>query len=141
MCHRIGLPPTSTIGFGLTVVSSLSRVPSPPASMTAFMLSPIILSWRRPHYLLRPGYFKRKAGAVWCHRPCDGDLPQLLRQQELIADPHGALQRVDQLRPVGGGRGQLCVMSGNECVQFGQTGQQQLLEAAGRFEVVAVGVG
>ena len=36
MCQRIGLPPISTIGFGLTAVSSESLVPSPPARMTAF---------------------------------------------------------------------------------------------------------
>jgi hypothetical protein len=36
MCHRIGLPPISTMGFGLTEVSSEIRVPSPPARMTAF---------------------------------------------------------------------------------------------------------
>src|SRR5579864_4905954 len=37
MCHRIGRPPISTIGFGRVTVSSLSRVPSPPANMTAFI--------------------------------------------------------------------------------------------------------
>ena len=37
MCQRIGLPPISTIGFGRTVVSSLSRVPMPPARMTVFI--------------------------------------------------------------------------------------------------------
>src|SRR5580692_4588939 len=36
MCHRIGMPPMSTIGLGRTVVSSLSRVPRPPARITAF---------------------------------------------------------------------------------------------------------
>src|SRR4051812_25092162 len=36
MCQRIGMPPTSTIGFGRTLVSSLRRVPNPPARMTAF---------------------------------------------------------------------------------------------------------
>jgi hypothetical protein len=36
MCHKIGRPPISTIGFGLRVVSSEIRVPSPPARMTAF---------------------------------------------------------------------------------------------------------
>ena len=36
MCQRIGLPPISTIGFGRTAVSSLSREPNPPARMTAF---------------------------------------------------------------------------------------------------------
>ena len=33
-CHRIGLPPTSTIGFGLYSVSSRRRVPLPPHKMT-----------------------------------------------------------------------------------------------------------
>src|SRR6476620_1762845 len=37
MCQRIGRPPISTIGFGRTWVSSLMRVPNPPARMTAFM--------------------------------------------------------------------------------------------------------
>ena len=37
MCQRIGLPPISTIGLGRTSVSSLSRVPRPPARITAFM--------------------------------------------------------------------------------------------------------
>src|SRR5713226_9069050 len=37
MCHRIGLPPISTIGFGLACVSSLNREPKPPARMTAFI--------------------------------------------------------------------------------------------------------
>jgi hypothetical protein len=38
ICHRIGFPPISTIGFGRRVVSSDSRVPHPPARITAFML-------------------------------------------------------------------------------------------------------
>src|SRR5215470_10435066 len=37
MCHRIGRPPISTIGFGLTAVSSASRVPRPPAKITVLM--------------------------------------------------------------------------------------------------------
>ena len=37
MCQMIGLPPISTIGFGRTPVSSLSRVPKPPARITAFI--------------------------------------------------------------------------------------------------------
>ena len=36
MCQRIGLPPISTIGLGRSVVSSESRVPSPPARITVF---------------------------------------------------------------------------------------------------------
>src|SRR6478609_11759047 len=36
MCQSIGLPPISTIGFGRTAVSSLSREPKPPARITAF---------------------------------------------------------------------------------------------------------
>src|SRR3954453_7398175 len=35
MCHRIGIPPISTIGFGRSDVSSPRRVPSPPARITA----------------------------------------------------------------------------------------------------------
>ena len=36
MCQRIGLPPISIIGLGRGSVSSLMRVPKPPARMTAF---------------------------------------------------------------------------------------------------------
>ena len=36
MCHRIGNPPISTIGFGSRTVSSPRRVPSPPARTTVF---------------------------------------------------------------------------------------------------------
>ena len=37
---EIGLPPISIIGFGLSVDSSLIRVPRPPARMTAFNRAP-----------------------------------------------------------------------------------------------------
>src|SRR5215207_10497133 len=37
MCHRIGTPPTSTIGFGRVSVSSASREPSPPAKIATFI--------------------------------------------------------------------------------------------------------
>ena len=37
MCHRMGRPPISIIGFGLRWVSSAIRVPYPPARMTAFI--------------------------------------------------------------------------------------------------------
>jgi len=40
MCHKIGLPPISTIGFGRVNVSSESRVPKPPAKIIAFIGSP-----------------------------------------------------------------------------------------------------
>src|SRR5205085_255379 len=38
MCQRIGDPPISTIGFGVTSVSSARRVPSPPARITVFIV-------------------------------------------------------------------------------------------------------
>src|SRR5438876_3499350 len=37
MCQRIGRPPISTMGLGRTSVSSLMRVPKPPARITAFI--------------------------------------------------------------------------------------------------------
>lgn len=37
ICQIIGLPPISTMGFGLISVSSLIRVPNPPAKMTTFI--------------------------------------------------------------------------------------------------------
>ena len=40
MCQRMGFPPSSIIGFGRIVDSSLIRVPRPPARITAFMLAP-----------------------------------------------------------------------------------------------------
>jgi hypothetical protein len=62
----MGLPPTSTMGLGRETVSSDNLVPSPPARMTAFMLSPLFFlmflrSWKRylstagssGHHLLR----------------------------------------------------------------------------------------
>src|SRR5271168_230137 len=39
MCHRIGRPPISTMGLGLSSVSSARRVPNPPASIAIFRLS------------------------------------------------------------------------------------------------------
>src|SRR6266481_4541217 len=45
ICHRMGRPPISTIGFGLAIVSSDRREPNPPARMTAFM---VVLSSQKP---------------------------------------------------------------------------------------------
>src|SRR4051812_43674577 len=52
-CQRIGLPPTSTIGLGRRDVSSASRVPRPPARMTAFTIGQG--SRRRPPAVLPTG--------------------------------------------------------------------------------------
>jgi hypothetical protein len=40
MCQRIGFPPISIIGFGFKTLSSLIRVPRPPANNTAFIKPP-----------------------------------------------------------------------------------------------------
>ncbi len=40
MCHRIGMPPISTIGFGLIAVSSPNRLPRPPAKTTVCIVAP-----------------------------------------------------------------------------------------------------
>src|SRR3954470_7642502 len=45
MCQSSGRPPISTMGLGRTCVSSLIRVPSPPARITAFMP---IAYWKTP---------------------------------------------------------------------------------------------
>jgi hypothetical protein len=37
MCHKIGLSPINTIGFGIKSVSSDILVPSPPANITSFI--------------------------------------------------------------------------------------------------------
>ena len=42
MCHKTGLPPISTMGLGRTEVSSLRRVPNPPAKIIAFIRIPYI---------------------------------------------------------------------------------------------------
>src|SRR5579863_2920615 len=38
MCHKMGRPPISTMGFGRNSVSSRKRVPNPPHKMTTFIL-------------------------------------------------------------------------------------------------------
>src|SRR3954465_6397327 len=45
MCQSSGRPPISPMGLGRTCVSSLIRVPSPPARITAFMP---IAYWKTP---------------------------------------------------------------------------------------------
>src|SRR5687768_12572942 len=46
MCHRIGCPPISTSGLGFVMLSSLMRVPWPPARITTFMPTPpSVESW------------------------------------------------------------------------------------------------
>lgn len=40
ICHRIGAPPISIIGFGLKWLSSLILVPNPPAKITTFIPYP-----------------------------------------------------------------------------------------------------
>ena len=53
ICHKIGISPTSTIGFGFIDVSSLNLVPRPPARITAFMVFlPEINSLRGYHEVL-----------------------------------------------------------------------------------------
>ena len=43
MCHMIGLPPISIIGFGLRWDSSEIREPIPPARITVFkIIDPIV---------------------------------------------------------------------------------------------------
>ena len=39
MCQMIGLPPISIIGLGRVSVSSVRRVPRPPARMTVFIVT------------------------------------------------------------------------------------------------------
>ena len=40
ICHNMGMPPISTIGFGLFILSSAMRVPAPPANKTTFIVTP-----------------------------------------------------------------------------------------------------
>ncbi len=40
MCQRIGRPPISTMGLGVTSVSAASRVPAPPAILKKMAWNP-----------------------------------------------------------------------------------------------------
>src|SRR3954452_7676149 len=56
MCHRIGRPPISTMGFGLNSVSSRRRVPKTPARITVFIIIVDYLRLRAAlRHLPRPG--------------------------------------------------------------------------------------
>ncbi len=68
MCHRIGRPPISTIGFGLRSVSSPMRVPRPPARMTAFIKGPWGRGRSRPWRVIGRGDLAvyRQANAGCC---------------------------------------------------------------------------
>ena len=48
MCSIIGLLANGIIGFGVLLVSGRSRVPSPPARMTAFTTRSLRCGWHRP---------------------------------------------------------------------------------------------
>src|SRR5271166_4098217 len=61
MCHRIGLPPISTIGFGRSAVSSLSREPKPPARITTFTSGKVIRCPPRAGSGLRHDHRVRRA--------------------------------------------------------------------------------
>src|SRR4051812_26576369 len=66
MCQRIGSPPISTIGLGRSDVSSLRRVPRPPARMTTFMRASCPGA---PRGVARgPGVLERLAVAQGVHR-------------------------------------------------------------------------
>ena len=47
-CQSIGRPPISIIGFGRWMVSSLIRVPFPPARMTHFIIALCIRCTKSP---------------------------------------------------------------------------------------------
>src|SRR4051812_25059947 len=76
MCHRIGRPPISIIGFGRVSVSSLIREPSPPARMTAFM----------------------RAVTLANARPRDFEALSALRQPDMPIPSPAALPRTEPLR-------------------------------------------
>src|SRR3989304_2642426 len=77
ICHRIGRPPISTIGFGSSSVTSLRRVPCPPHRITTFIRSPLSHSHIRfPH---RPPPTPASWGPLLLHRvqraPCSPSPP------------------------------------------------------------------
>src|SRR3954452_4249871 len=84
MCHRIGRPPTSTIGLGGSWVSSLSRLPRPPARITAF-IAPLL-----PMLVVELGDGEHP---VECdlgrlaHGRVDGDLVDHLAVHQALEDP------------------------------------------------------
>lgn len=65
MCHSIGLPPISTIGFGRTAVSSLSREPNPPAKITAFTRSRLAIRRRPESTRGHPGGHRSLTGTIF----------------------------------------------------------------------------
>src|SRR5665213_790028 len=79
MCHRIGLPPISTIGLGRTAVSSLRREPKPPARITAFIVVQVI------ERLVRSARQRRLSAR------CLGTKPELIEEGRLdrIYSPRG----------------------------------------------------
>src|SRR6185312_8599521 len=81
MCQRMGRPPMSTIGLGRVAVSSLSRVPAPPARITAVVTvsrRPLMITAEpRPHPgglrwhrgTRRPAAHRDWPDSVRCSRP------------------------------------------------------------------------
>src|SRR5262245_37519571 len=58
MCHRIGMPPISTIGLGRISVSSERREPRPPAKIATFIVG-LSKKWLTP-----PEHAERRARAM-----------------------------------------------------------------------------
>src|SRR5690348_8190752 len=80
MCQTIGRPPISTIGLGLTSVSSANRVPMPPAKTTTRMDHP------RQHaiFVSEPEAYSFRAGLPTCL----GEKCDLLFARPTIATAH-----------------------------------------------------
>ena len=86
MCHRIGIPPISIMGFGLSEVSSPRRVPSPPARMTACTSDPLRMTLGAPRVQPDPCYGPN-GRAARCQPP--GATPSL--EGTLKSDQHDGI--------------------------------------------------
>src|SRR6266849_10069444 len=87
MCQRIGFPPISTIGFGLTWVSSLNLEPKPPARITAFMkklASWETRLWRRNEVFPSDGGSKWETNFAGRYVPAEGEFGKRLNYSILF---------------------------------------------------------
>ena len=75
MCHKIGYPPISTIGFGFKTVSSPKRVPNPPASINTFIAQSFAVQTNDIFYM-RYNFLVKRAFADY-FRSCVNKLERL----------------------------------------------------------------
>src|ERR1700734_124842 len=92
MCHKIGIPPISTIGFGRTTVSSESRVPTPPAKITTFIARPAFI---------QDGHTGYRKFETCYNRPRQASFETGGAHQAPSADVYGHADRLTAASPAG----------------------------------------